>query len=141
VSGTIVARAAPWRGAAAAGRLGLALLCALASGPAAQAETDDEALARLTREMEALVAGAACGSPTFCLAVAMGSDACGNPTRWLPYHRGLQVADVLQTKAAEYTFIEEDRWRGKPRPVDCKPARPPRLACVNGRCVLGDTSY
>ncbi len=122
---------------------GVALLgAALLGAPQpARAESDDEALARLTREMEALVAGASCGSPTFCLAVAMGADACGNPTRWLPYHRGLQVADVLQTKAAEYTFIEEDRWRGKPRPADCKPAQPPRLACVNSRCVLGDTSY
>ncbi len=120
------------------------LLCAaaaLGAWGAARAESDDQALARLVSEMEALAAGAPCGGPVMCVAVSMGYDACGNPTRHIPYNRAQQIAEIMQTKAAEYTFIEEDRVRGKPRPAQCRAASPPRVACVNGRCVVGDTSY
>jgi hypothetical protein len=107
----------------------------------ARPESDEQALARLAGEMEALAAGAPCGGPVMCMAVSMGYDACGNPTRHIPYNRAQQISEIMQTKAAEYTFIEEDRLRGKPRPAHCRAIQPPRVACVNGRCVVGDTSY
>lgn len=124
-------------------RVGVALCAAaaLSASPAVRCESDDEALGRLAREMETLAAGAPCGGPVMCTAVSMGYDACGNPTRHIPYNRAQQIAESMQTKAAEYTFIEEDRVRGRPRPAECRPAKPPRVACVNGRCVVGDTSY
>lgn len=124
-------------------RVGVLICATLALGlaPGVRAETDDEALARLVREMEGLAAGAPCGGPVLCTAVSMGYDACGNPTRHIPFNRAQQIADIMQTKAAEFTFIEEDRLRGKPRPAQCRPAKAPRVACVNGRCVVGDTSY
>lgn len=124
-------------------RRALALCAAILLGAScpAHAETDDQALARLAGEMESLAAGAPCGGPVMCVAVSMGYDACGNPTRHIPYNRAQQITEIMQTKAAEYTFIEEDRFRGKPRPAQCPSAQPPRVACVNGRCVVGDTSY
>jgi hypothetical protein len=51
------------------------------------------------------------------------------------------IKEILETKASEVTFVEEDRMRGKPKPADCKPVRAPKLACINGRCVVGDLSY
>ena len=71
----------------------------------------------------------------------MGYDACGNPSAWIAYNNAPDIKEILETKASEVTFVEEDRMRGKPKPADCKPVRAPKLACINGRCVVGDLSY
>lgn len=107
----------------------------------ALADDDAQALARLKREIEATVGGAACGNVSFCRLIAMGSDVCGNPTAWVAYNNAPEVKPVIETKAAEYTFIEEEQHRGKPKPTACKPAITPKLACVNHRCTLGEASY
>ena len=116
-------------------------LAALCTAAPALAETDEEALARLRREIAEAVGDAPCGNAIICRVVAMGADACGNPTRYVPYTNQPGLKEILETKAAEYTFIEEDMQRGRPRPADCRRADPPKLACVNRRCVIGETSY
>lgn len=118
--------------------IGAALLVGWA---AAWAEDDAQALVRLKREIAATVGEATCGNVSFCRLLPMGSDACGNPTTWIAFNNGPDLKPVIETKAAEYTFIEEEQHRGKRKPADCKPAVTPKLACVNHRCKLGDASY
>jgi hypothetical protein len=126
------------RNVVSAGSIGAAVLLAAAS---AHAEDDAQALSRLKREIAAAVGGAACGNVSFCRLIPMGSDACGNPTVWIAYNNAPDLKPVIETKAAEYTFIEEEQHRGKPKPADCRPAVTPKLACVNQRCTLGEASY
>lgn len=107
----------------------------------AHAEDDAAALKRLEREIAQAVGDNACGNVSFCRVAPMGHDVCGNPSRWLPFNNYPGVREIVETKVAEYTFIEEDMHRGKPRPADCKPAGRPKPACVNGRCTVGEISY
>lgn len=107
----------------------------------ALAEDDAAALVRLHKEIAAAVGEPACGNVAFCRVAPSGHDACGNPSRWVVFNNAPGVREIVETKASEITFIEEEMHRGRPRPADCHPAAKPRLACVNGRCVLGDTSY
>jgi len=107
----------------------------------ALAEDDAAALARLRKEIADAVGEPACGNVAFCRVAPSGHDACGNPSRWIVFNNAPGVREIVETKASEITFIEEEMLRGRPRPADCRPASKPRLACVNGRCVLGDTSY
>jgi hypothetical protein len=129
------------RGSGYGGALLFAALGMVFAVAPALAETDAEALARLRREIAEAVGDAPCGNAIVCRVVAMGADACGNPTRYVPYSNDPGLKELLETKAAEYTFIEEDMQRGRPRPADCRRVDPPKLACVNRRCVIGDTSY
>jgi hypothetical protein len=105
------------------------------------AEDDAAALKRLEREIAQTVGENGCGNVSFCRVIPMGHDLCGNPSRWLAFNNYPGVREVVETKAAEYTFIEEDMLRGKPRPADCKPAGKAKPACVNGRCSVGEISY
>ena len=109
--------------------------------PVALAEDDAAALVRLQKEIAAAVGDPACGNVAFCRVAPSGHDACGNPSRWIVFNNAPGVREIVETKASEITFIEEEMHRGKPRPADCRQAARPRLACVNGRCVVGDTSY
>ncbi len=111
------------------------------SAPVLRAEDDTQALARLRKEIAAAIGEATCGNVSACRILPMGSDACGNPTVWVPFNNAPDLKIAIETKAAEYTFIEEDQQRGKPRPTGCKPVTAPKLACVNHRCVIGEASY
>jgi hypothetical protein len=106
-----------------------------------RAEDDAQALARLKAEITQVVGDGRCGNVSFCRILPMGYDACGNPSAWIAYNNAPDIKEILETKASEVTFVEEDRMRGKPKPADCKPVRAPKLACINGRCVVGDLSY
>lgn len=114
-------------------------MCAMAA--AAVAEDDLQALARLNKEIAQAIGDPACGNVAICRVLPIGHDACGNPSRWVVYNNAPGLKEIVETKGAEITFIEEEMRRGQARPTDCAPAAKPKLACVNGRCVLGDTSY
>jgi len=122
-------------------RILLILLSATALPTTVRAEDDAQALARLKAEIAQVVGDGRCGNVSFCRILPMGYDACGNPSAWIAYNNAPDIKEILETKASEVTFVEEDRMRGKPKPADCKPVRAPKLACINGRCVLGDLSY
>lgn len=117
------------------------LLPSVAFAAPAMAEDDAQAIARLKAEITQAVGDARCGNVSFCRVVPMGYDACGNPTAWIVFNNAPDAKEIIETKASEVTFVEEDRMRGKPKPADCKPARAPKLACINGRCVPGELSY
>lgn len=120
---------------------GLAVLAVSVVPAPAFAEDDAQALARLEREIAQVVGDARCANAVMCRVVGMGYDACGQPTVWVPFNYLPGIKEVVETKAQEYTFIEEEMQRGKSRPADCPPARKPSPACINGRCAAGDTSY
>lgn len=119
---------------------GLAVLLSLV-GPSF-AEDDAQALVRLRGEMDALIGhNRTCGNVVHCRVLALGYDDCGNPTGYLAFNNLRGIRGELEGKIAEYTFIEEEQHRGKPKPTACKPAITPKLACVNHRCTLGEASY
>ena len=122
-------------------RILIVLLCAIALPTTVRSEDDAQALVRLKAEIAEVVGDGRCGNVSFCRILPMGYDACGNPSAWIAYNNAPDIKEILETKASEVTFVEEDRMRGKPKPADCKPVRAPKLACINGRCVLGDLSY
>jgi hypothetical protein len=117
------------------------LISGIALATPARAEDDAQAVVRLKAEITQVVGDGRCGNVSFCRILPMGYDACGNPTTWIAFNNAPDIKEILETKASEVTFVEEDRMRGKPKPADCKPVRAPRLACINGRCVVGDLSY
>jgi len=106
-----------------------------------RAEDDAAALARLRKEMAQAIGEATCVNVSFCRVMPVGHDHCGNPTLYLGYNNVPGLKDILETKAAEYGFIEEEQHRGKPKPADCKVVAMPKPSCVNNRCVAGSTSY
>jgi hypothetical protein len=117
------------------------LVCGIALAGTVRAEDDAQALVRLKSEITQVIGDGRCGNVSFCRILPMGYDSCGNPTAWIAFNNAPDIKEILETKASEVTFVEEDRMRGKPRPADCKPVRAPKLACINGRCVVGDLSY
>ena len=122
-------------------RILMLLISGIALATPARAEDDAQAVVRLKAEITQVVGDGRCGNVSFCRILPMGYDACGNPTTWIAFNNAPDIKEILETKASEVTFVEEDRMRGKPKPADCKPVRAPRLACINGRCVVGDLSY
>ena len=129
---TFQGHAAPWMLVAAT--LGL-------HGAVAFAESDAEALVRLRGEITATIGEPVCGNVAFCRVMPIGADACGNPTGWVVYNNAPDLNALIQTRVSEVTFLEEELVRGSPHPAACERAKPPRLACVNHRCVIGDISY
>jgi len=122
-------------------RILMVLLLGISLAPPVRAEDDTQAIARLKSEITQVIGDGRCGNVSFCRILPMGYDACGNPTSWIAFYNAPDVKEILETKASEVTFVEEDRMRGKPKPADCKPARAPKPACINGRCTTGDLSY
>lgn len=116
------------------------LVCAAGWSAGTRAEDDAQAIVRLRAEIAKTI-DPRCTNVSFCRILPMGADACGNPTSWIAFNNAPDIKEILETKASEVTFIEEDRFRGKPKPTDCKAAKPPKLACINSRCVIGDLSY
>ena len=127
---TLQRHAAPWMLVA----LGL-------HGTVADAESDTEALVRLRGEITATIGEPVCGNVAFCRIMPMGADACGNPTGWVVYNNAPDLEALIETRVSEVTFLEEELLRGSPHPAACERTKQPRLACVNHRCVVGDTSY
>lgn len=125
-------RRSPWPEAAA----GVAILAGLLPGRAAADDAAD--LARLRDEIRAIVGTHSdCYNVVHCQVVSMGYDACGQPTYHVGYSNRTGIKGQLEAKAAEYTFIEEELQRGKPRPATCAPAAIPKAVCHRNHCTAG----
>jgi hypothetical protein len=133
---------APWRACGTRARIVAALLaCAAVPSAVANPADDAAAIAKLRQEIAEAVGDAGCVINGFCRVYPVGMDACGNPTGWLASNNLPGIREVVETKAAEITFIEEDALRGKPRGTDCKPVAAPKPACVNSRCIVSPVAY
>ena len=110
----------------------------LALGACAGAACADERpeLARLRREITALVGPAVCSNLVNCRVAALGVDACGGPKEYLVYSwRSTDKAD-LETKIAEYNLAQEEPQKKDQGVGACAALPEPVAACVNGRCVI-----
>ncbi|HEX4986814.1 MAG TPA: hypothetical protein VFV71_12190 [Burkholderiales bacterium] len=113
------------------------MLGLLAQGAAAADDAADRAkLARLREEVAALIGPATCSNLVNCRVAALGVDACGNPLEYVAYSWLSTEKDALETKVAEYNFLQEDVQRKSGSLPPCADRPQPVPACVNRRCVI-----
>lgn len=76
-----------------------------------------------------------CLSSVQCRYVPLGAKPCGGPWTYLVY--SIQTTDsiLLAGTAADYTEREAQLNRELGRVSDCRAVSPPRLDCVDSRCV------
>jgi len=93
-------------------------------------------LAKLRREIGELIGPARCMNLVQCRIAAIGMDSCGGPAEYLVYSWLSTDKGALETRIAEYNFLQEDQQKGQQSPANCALLPEPTAACVNGRCVL-----
>ena len=96
----------------------------------------DESLARLRNEITALVGAAKCANLVNCRVAALGIDVCGGPLEYIAYSWLSTEKEALETKIAEYNFVQEDAQRKGPATSACVTKPEPVATCVNRRCVV-----
>jgi hypothetical protein len=98
--------------------------------------SDEEALENLHREITALIGEPRCENIVHCRLLALGLRPCGGPAEYLAYSSIVGRRDVLEAKAYEYGFLQEEVNRTRKVSGNCTVLDKPRLACTNGRCTL-----
>ena len=98
--------------------------------------TSSPQLAKLRNEIAGLVGPARCMNLVQCRVVSIGVDSCGGPAEYLVYSWLSTDKGALETKIAEYNFVQEDLQKTQKPSASCAPLPEPTAACVNGRCVL-----
>lgn len=93
-------------------------------------------LAKLRREITDLIGPARCMNLVQCRIAAIGMDSCGGPAEYLVYSWLSTDKGALETRIAEYNFLQEDLQRKQQPAANCAVLPEPTAACVNGRCVL-----
>ena len=92
-------------------------------------------LARLRNEITALVGAAKCANLVNCRVAALGIDVCGGPLEYIAYSWLSTEKEALETKIAEYNFVQEDAQK-IPAVGACVTKPEPTAICVNRRCVV-----
>ncbi|HEV8644128.1 MAG TPA: hypothetical protein VGR01_00990 [Burkholderiales bacterium] len=100
------------------------------------AATMSSQLTKLRKEITDLVGPARCMNLVQCRVAAIGIDSCGGPAEYLVYSWLSTDKGALETKIAEYNFLQEDLQKEQQSPANCAVLPEPTAACVNGRCVL-----
>ncbi len=100
------------------------------------ASSDEEALETLHQQILALIGEPRCENIVHCRLLALGSKPCGGPSEYLAYSSIVGRRDVLEAKAYEYGFLQEEVNRSRGAVGTCDVLAQPRVACVNGRCTL-----
>jgi hypothetical protein len=98
--------------------------------------TTSPQLAKLRKEITNLVGPARCMNLVQCRVAAIGIDSCGGPAGYLVYSWLSTDKGTLETKIAEYNFLQEDLQKKQQPAASCSPLPEPTAVCVNGRCVL-----
>ncbi|MGH9577311.1 MAG: hypothetical protein ACRD3R_07720 [Terriglobales bacterium] len=98
--------------------------------------TTSPQLTKLRKEIADLVGPARCMNLVQCRVAAIGIDSCGGPAEYLVYSWLSTDKGALETKIAEYNFLQEDLQKKQQPVVSCAVLPEPTAACVNGRCVL-----
>ncbi|MEO8009410.1 MAG: hypothetical protein ABI728_12960 [Betaproteobacteria bacterium] len=119
--------------------VGIALVAGVNGGgranekAAAGAEAE---LARLRNDITALVGSAKCANLVNCRVAALGIDVCGGPLEYIAYSWLSTDKEALETKIAEYNFVQEDVPKKSPAVGVCVTKPEPVAICVNRRCVV-----
>jgi len=93
-------------------------------------------LAKLRREIADLIGPARCMNLVQCRIAAIGMNSCGGPAEYLVYSWLSTDKGALETRIAEYNFLQEDLRKKQQPAANCAALHEPTAACVNGRCVL-----
>jgi hypothetical protein len=93
-------------------------------------------LAKLRKEITDLIGPARCMNLVQCRVAAIGIDSCGGPAEYLVYSWLSTDKGALETRIAEYNFLQEDLQNKQQPAANCAALPEPTAACVNGRCVL-----
>ncbi|HVY07887.1 MAG TPA: hypothetical protein VHB46_18070 [Burkholderiales bacterium] len=97
---------------------------------------DGSKAARLREEITTLIGPATCANLVNCRVAALGVDACGGPLEFVAYSWLSTEKDVLETRIAEYNFVQEDLQKKSGAVGACVVKPQPVAACINRRCVL-----
>ena len=98
--------------------------------------TSSPQLEKLRREIAELIGPARCMNLVQCRIAAIGMDSCGGPAEYLVYSWLSTDKGTLETRIAEYNFLQEDLQKKQQPSPSCEALPEPTAACVNGRCVL-----
>ena len=93
-------------------------------------------LEKLRREIADLIGPARCMNLVQCRIAAIGMNSCGGPAEYLVYSWLSTDKGTLETRIAEYNFLQEDLRKKQQPAANCAALHEPTAACVNGRCVL-----
>ena len=119
--------------------VGIVLVAGLNGGVCAEEKAAagvEAELARLRNDITALVGAAKCANLVNCRVAALGIDACGGPLEYVAYSWLSTEKVALETKIAEYNFVQEDTQKKSPAVGACVTKPEPVATCVNRRCVV-----
>lgn len=83
-----------------------------------------------------LIGEPTCADVSQCRAIAFGAKPCGGPWQYLVYSTAITDSTALAAAVARYNAREAEVNKAEGRMSDCSFVGPPRLARVNGRCVV-----
>lgn len=113
------------------------LLAGLAFACGAQAGSDAEDLAKMRQEILKMIGDPFCTNLVYCRVLALGVKPCGKPDEYLAYSNIAGTnAEQLETKAAEYAFLQEEVQDAKPPAGACVLPKKPEVRCIDQRCKL-----
>ncbi len=119
--------------------IGIVLMAGLNDGGYAEekaAADENSKVVRLREEITALIGPATCANLVNCRIAALGIDACGGPLEYVAYSWLSTEKEALETKIAEYDFVQEDAQKKSAAVGACVTKPEPVAACVNRRCVV-----
>jgi hypothetical protein len=114
----------------------LTLALALGEDVAASASSDEQALKDVRSEIVSLIGEPRCANLVHCRVLALGARPCGGPSEYLAFSSLTAKREILEAKAYEYSFLEEEVNRSKAAVGSCEVLPPPHATCVDGRCTL-----
>lgn len=102
----------------------------------AVAAEDASELAKLRAEITEIVGAARCMNLVQCRIAGVGTNTCGGSAEYVVYSWMSTDKVALETKIAEYNFLQEDLQKKQQATGACVMPPEPVAACINGRCVL-----
>jgi hypothetical protein len=93
-------------------------------------------LAKLRAEIDALIGAGRCMNLVQCRVAPLGSKPCGGPAEYLVYSWISTDKVALETRIAEYNFLQEDLQRKDAAAGACVVTPEPVATCVNNRCAI-----
>jgi len=115
----------------------IALLAGLTLALSVHAGSDEEDLSALRKEIVKMIGDPFCANLVYCRVLALGVKPCGRPDEYLAYSNIAGTnTELLDTKAAEYAFLQEEIQSADPPKGACVLPRKPEVKCIDQRCKL-----
>lgn len=122
--------------------IAMTFVCGVSPAHVCAAEAADEAaLGALHGEIVALIGKAPCANLVHCRVLALGTRPCGGADEYLAFSSLTGNKDVLEGKAFEYGFLQEEAMKAKRQTGACEVLAAPRAVCVDRRCRLDSAPH